>query len=130
MNRKFLIDKTELISSFLSILFVMAFCMVCLPIKEAIAKNAFIATQFLVTALISTIGMLNSTRKNPFSIRMVFWFFCFAFMFCAGITQFAKNAFRWEFVVQENEVITANFYVLLFMIVFQLLMRNILILTD
>lgn len=120
MKRNLLIEKTELISSFLSILFVIVFCMLFLPIEEAIAKNSFIATQFFVIALISAIGILNSTKKNPFSIRMMFWFFCFAFMFCAGITQFAKNAFRWEFVAQENEVMTANFYVIVFMIVFAL----------
>lgn len=120
MSGKIFINKAELLSSFASVLFVIVFCMVCLPMEEAIAKNAFIAAQFFAIAIISTIGMLNSTRKNPFSLRMVFWFFCFAFMFCAGITQFAKNAFRWEFVAQENEVITANFYVLIFMIIFAL----------
>lgn len=120
MNRKILINKAEFISSFTLFLLVILFCMVCLPIKEAIAKNAFIATQFFAIALISTLGMINSTREKPFSLRMVFWFFCFAFMFCAGITQFAKNAFRWEFVARESEVIVANRYVLIFMIVFAL----------
>lgn len=120
MNRKFLIEKTEFISSFIFALFVIFFCIVCLPIEEALEKNVFVTTQFFAIALVSTIGMINSTKKNPFSIRMVFWFFCFAFMFCAGITQFAKNAFRWEFVARENEVITANYYVLFFMIVFAL----------
>lgn len=112
------IRKKEL-SSFILLLFVMCiFICIYLPITQAFQNNAGITIQFLLIGLFALIGMIVSTKNTPFSLGMIFWFFCFAFLFCGGLTQFAKNRYLWGLVPSIDELEYANYLILLFMFIF------------
>lgn len=113
-----IIRKKELVSSISLILVLVIFLFVYLPITEAFKRDAFIAIQFLLIGFISVIGLLEDSREKPFSLGMIFWFFSFAFLFCGGITQFAKNVFKWGLVTSNSEIEYTNIVIILFLAIF------------
>jgi len=93
---------------------------VYLPLEKAFQLNTYITFQFLIIGIVSAIGMIIESSKYSFTLGMVFWFFCFAFMFCGGLTQFATEAFRWDLKPSLKEVEITNYLIFIWIIVFSI----------
>ena len=110
----------SVVSSIIFLVLLCIFSCVCLPLSDAFHKDVPITLLFLFIGIFSSIGMTVNSQSRAFSIRFVFYFYCFSFMFCAGITQFATGKFCWEFRPATEEVQAANLYIILFLIIFSI----------
>ena len=99
------------------------FAVVFLPIVEVFQKDYFIGLQFVLVGIIAILQMVIENNKHFYSLNLTHWFFIYTFMFCAGVTQFANNTFRWDFYPTIEEVFKANniliLWCLLYSIVYQ-----------
>lgn len=110
--------KSNTISSILFILLLLFFSFVWLPFVDAFQRDISVSISFLIIGFLSAMGMVVSSAHKPFSIRFVFYFYCFSFLFCAGITQFASKKFCWEFAPTTTEVLQANIFIVAFILIF------------
>ena len=110
----------NIVSSLIFLIFIIVFICLFVPVDKAYRQDSLITVLFLLMGGLAACGMIISLFSRAFSVRFIFWLFCFAFLFCGGMTQFADNRFCWEFIPTKEEILYANGYILLFMAVFAL----------
>ncbi len=76
-------------------------------------KSACVITFFL-NGMIWSYNLLLSLRKHPFSIETMLWYFMFFFMFIVGITQYFRNLYPWDSVLNDKIILETNAVLLLF----------------
>lgn len=105
-------------STSISIIGLLLFSFLIMPIDLVFQKDGFIGLQFVFIAILSVVALLKENEVRPFSISMSFFFFCYLFFYCAGVYQVANETYRWYLHPTSNEVMQANFIVILGLISF------------
>lgn len=114
-------NKRSLASKSFLLLILVLFAIIFLPISKSFDKDIFVSIQYLVIGLISVLQIVRESGKRFFSLNLIHWFFIYAFMFSAGISQFANNSFRWDFIPTIDEVKIANNIIILWCILYSIL---------
>lgn len=69
---------------------------------------------FIINGAFFVIGTYLTINKYILSIEMIYWIFMFVFMYFAPMIQYQNGEFPWNGQIQTNEILFANFIILLF----------------
>lgn len=98
----------------LALFFLIAMFIVPFTQGNLFNQNMLCVMTFTINGIIFIIGVFNALKKHVLSIEMIYWIFMFFFMYFAPMLQYIKKQYPWDGQLQNSEIITANFIILLF----------------
>ncbi len=109
-------DKWEIIGISVLLALIGFFIVVGKPQNAEISVAVMLL--FYVNITVSFIQLVKAIKDYPYSFRMMFWLFSLFFFGYAALVRYKAGVYSWNLVPENNEILIANLYVLLWFVSF------------
>lgn len=108
------------INNFFVLFFMISIFIIPFTQGDLLERDLLCIITFAINGLIFISGIYIAINKYILSIELIYWIFMFFFMYFAPMLQYQRSQFPWNGRLQYDEIILANFVILLFNIFFVL----------
>ena len=93
---------------------------ICLILSNGSNRSIKISIvfSFIIIIIVNFIGFVLASNNYSYSFCLMFCLFNLFFMGVAPLLQYLTNTYAWNFIASDSEILTANFYIILYLLSF------------